>query len=104
MILAIGAFKALHSTVQERVEEPEFSLRDSSCQLVAVVWYRQVVHSLSNKCISTVTRLVVVKQIQDPNRDHQILNVQTITQLPCSRHVTITHDAVDLTIQGNCTL
>ena len=30
-------------------------------QPVAVVWYRQIVHSLSNKDISTVSRLVVVK-------------------------------------------
>ena len=47
----------------------------ASSQPVAVVWYQQVVHSPSNECKSTVSRLVVVKQTLDPKRDHWILNM-----------------------------
>ena len=59
-------FRVLHSTVQ-KVQSSSVRLSPVECRAqssrpVALVLYGQVVHSLSNKHISTVARLVVVKQ------------------------------------------
>ena len=64
-------FKVLYSTVQ--VSVPLSVINQNLGLTVALVWYvTSCIYSLSNKRASNASRLVVVKQMWDSNRDHQI--------------------------------